>query len=72
MAFDRVKFEQFRISSGEKYNEGTCSLTVNTRRLIGPGVNNALICRLKKGEKVEMEFPELDCRSVFTPMQSAW
>lgn len=70
--FDRCEWEQFDLATGKSIKKGTQSLTVSSSRLTGPGVNNSLISRLKKGETVELTFPELNLKSVFKPVKSAW
>jgi hypothetical protein len=70
--FDRVEWEHFNLDDGKSVSKGVRSLTTGTKYLSGPGVNNNLISRLKKGEYVEMEFPALNLRATFTPKESAW
>ena len=68
--YDQVEWVHYELDTGKKKDGGHRFL--NTKGLAGPGVNNSLISRLKKGEYVEMEFPELNLRATFTPKASAW
>jgi len=72
--FDRVDWKHFNLETGELLKEGSQFIGkgANTSRLQGPGVNGALIARLKKGEEIEMEFPALNIKAVFKPKKSSW
>lgn len=69
---DWVDWEHFDLTTDKQIKKGSQYLGGNTNRLQGPGVNNALINRLKKGESITLEFPELNLKAVFTPRGSAW
>lgn len=70
--FDRVDWEHFNLETGLSIKKGTQYLKSNTSRLQGPGVNNELISRLKKGEEITIEFPALNLKAVFIPRKSSW
>lgn len=60
-------WEFFDLETGVLLKEGTQSLNVPSNRLTGPGVNNDLIAKLRKGRTVELEFPSINLRVVYTP-----
>ncbi len=62
-----VDWQHFNLKTGALLREGSQSLLVPSGRIVGPGVNNHLICRLKKGETVTLEMYKLNLKAVFTP-----
>jgi hypothetical protein len=72
MKCDRVDWEHIALDTGLRIKGGTQYINAKTSRLQGPGVNNELISRLKKGEEVTLNFPALNLKAVFKPRKSAW
>lgn len=69
VVYSSVHWAQYELETGKLIQEGTQDLSVKANRIRGPGVNNALIYRLKKGETVSIDIPAMGMKAVFTPQR---
>lgn len=63
-----IKWTLTDIKLGKVLQSSIAPLGNKTSKLVGPGVNNHLICRLKKGETVEFDNVHIGIRAKYEPI----
>lgn len=69
--FTGCKWKKVDLETGKDIESGSISLEGKATRLIGPGINNAVISRLRKGEHIEYNVESLNLKMILTPYKSA-